>query len=559
MRILLCYTSRGNPDDFHLNLLPVGLGTMNAVLRSHGHASSLANLSGHTPADVESLLHTARPDLIGISLFTHNRLESLRLASLAKRVNPACCVVLGGPHATHRSREILLGHPDVDLVVVGEGEETLLEIVERASRGRLAAAELRDLQGIACRAGDSVVLTPPRPPLSDLDAVPFPSRYGDDTIGVDPRRQFEFIITSRGCPAACTFCASPSFWGRSLRFRSPADIVEEMQLLRERYGLFYFSIRDDTFTADRRRVMEFCRRLVESGLGVMWNCQSRVNAVDEEMLVWMKRAGCECVQFGIESGSVRLLRLLNKRTTPEQMRSASSAVRRAGINLSIYLIAGIPGETEEDLKDTERLIGDLLPHDGQVSPLAYYPGTELFRAGVAAGTVPADLFESCRDEALYAVKGAQAAATTRRLVACLHRVGRRAAYTAADFQAQKSRIGYCHTTSIMAGEMYEAAGQLQRAEQEYAEVVRREPRNPWGWLKQGELYGALGRLDEAYGAFQRLTELVPAHAPAHAALGELALLTGRRGVAVKHYREAVRLDPFDDDARQELTALEKKG
>ncbi len=556
MKILLCYTSHTDPDAYHLHLLPTGLVTMHAVLRAAGHDSRLVNLSASSAEETRRLLRAERPGIVGISQFTHNRFDTLELAAMVKRELPSCTVVLGGPHAGHRHREILERYPAVDLVVVGEGEETFLDVANALSAGkRLLTERLKEIPGLAYRDGTAVRRSVERPLIRDLDSLPPAELSAEYIINVDLRRQMEFIITSRGCPAVCTFCASPRTWGKRLRFHSAKYIVDEIRRLRDRLGLIYFSIRDDTFTADRRRVVELCSRLLDENLYIMWNCQSRVNAVDDEMLALMKRAGCECVQFGIETGSDRLLRFLNKSTTREQMVAAATAVRRVGINLSIYLISGMPGETAADLRDTEELIARLRPHDGQVSPLAYYPGTELFLVGVRDGTVSADLFEERSDEALYVLPLSKSRVTTRRLMTCLEREGRSAAFSRADFISQKGILGYCHTTNVMAGEWYEATGKLARCEEEYGEIVRREPGNPWGWLKFGEFCGAAGRVDEAVEAFRKLTGLVPAHAPAYAALGELALVRGRYREAADRFREALDLNPFDEAARQGLAAL----
>src|SRR6185369_1144429 len=152
-------------------------------------------------------------------------------------------------------------------------------------------------------------------------------RYLDRSIGLDPELQSEFIVTTRGCPSDCFFCSSPDFWGRKVRFRSPEAIVEEILFIREKYGLIYFSIRDDTFTADRRRVLEFCSLLLKKEANIIWNCQSRVTAIDKELAIAMKRAGCECIQLGVESGSPRILRLLGKKITPAQIEQACAIIR----------------------------------------------------------------------------------------------------------------------------------------------------------------------------------------------------------------------------------------
>jgi tetratricopeptide (TPR) repeat protein len=257
--------------------------------------------------------------------------------------------------------------------------------------------------------------------------------------------------------------------------------------------------------------MEFCRLLVREKVYILWNCQSRVNAVDGEMLRWMKRAGCECVQYGVESGSTGMLRVLGKGITPEQVRNAASATRKAGINLSVYLITGVPGESEEDLTATVNLIEDIKPGDGQVSPLAYYPGTSLFAAGVASGAVRSDLFESGGTDAFYVRDDPFVAGSKRILLAKLAKVAQRNCYNAKDFRSQKEEVGYCHATNVLAGEYYEGAGKWQLAEAEYIEIVEREPENPWGWLMLGDLYAMTGSPGKADRCYEKVARLVPKH------------------------------------------------
>ena len=509
MRILLAYKSDiAGAADPYTSLIPVGLGYINACLRMEGFQSRIANFSKSGWKKTEALLNHERPGILGVSQFTHNRLESIKLANLAKKQNPACFVVFGGPHATHRAREILVRERSVDAVIIGEGEETFLELAESLAKGR---DSLKMIRGIAFRSGNGVEFTPPRVQMGNLDLLPFPVQFFYDAIGVDLHRQMEFIITSRGCPSSCRFCASPRFWGKSIRLRSPRSIVEELRYIRDQYGLIYFSIRDDTFTFDRERVLEFCRLLLKEKIYILWNCQSRVNAVDEEMLFWMKRAGCECIQFGVESGSANVLSELGKRITPEQVRNAASVTRKAGINLSVYLITGVIGEKEEDLEATLRLIGEIKASDGQVSPLAYYPGTALFERSVAAGIVRKDLFESGSAEAFYVRNDPFVAGSTRKLLSKLAKVTQQSHYKAKDFRSQKEALGYCHSTNVLAGEYYESKGKWSLAEAEYNEIAVREPENPWGWLMLGELYGMTGFPAKANRCHEKLAMLVPKH------------------------------------------------
>jgi radical SAM superfamily enzyme YgiQ (UPF0313 family) len=556
-RILLVYkAAAGRSEDPYLGLLPIGLGYLHAVLRQEGFASRLANLSGHSWGEVETVLRRERPALLAISQFTHNRFVCLKLAALAKRINPACFVVLGGPHATPCCRDVLTDSRDVDAVVRGEGEETLAELARCLLSGEIA--NIGGVRGIAYRQGDEIVLTPPRPPCSELDRLPVPATVFEGAIGVDLRRQLEFVITSRGCPAACTFCASPRFWGAALRFRSPRAVVDEIRYIRDRYGLLYFSLRDDTFTADRDRTLEFCRLMTDERLYVLWNCQSRVPAVDEEMLLGMKRAGCECIQFGVESGSPAVLHTLGKRITPGEVRRAIAATRRAGIHPSIYLITGVPGEGDADVRQTLTLIDEIRPLDGQVSPLAYYPGTRLFAQGVKSGAVAADLFRQGKEEAFFVRTDSFVDHARKRLLASLGKVAAASVFTPDDIRRQKGLLGYCHATNVMAGELLAAAGDLRGAEREYREIVDREPGNPWGWLLLGELYAGRGMPEKAEHAYGRVVALVPRHVPAHASLGDICRLRGDGRNAERHYLRALSLDPSDSHAREGLAALKMR-
>lgn len=534
MKTLVTSPAASGTNDPFLSLLPVGVGSLVATLRSGGFTTKAANLAGLSPRGVRAILMRERPDLLGISVMTHNRHEAMSLANLAKELNPSCFVVCGGPHATHRYREMLAISPDLDAIVLGEGEETLLEMVTLLQKSR--DIHLDSIRGLALRSSSGIIVTPLRPPVADLDALP-PAWSGfEGGINIDIRSQLEFLITSRGCPAACTFCNSPLFWGKNLRFRSPRSMVDEIRAIRDRYGLIYFAIRDDTFTADRRRVIEFCRLLIEERLVILWNCQSRVTAVDEQMLLIMRKAGCDCIQYGIESGSPKILKALGKRITPEQILSAAHMTRRVGIRLSIYLITGVPGETDYELRETLRLLDSIRADDGQVSPLAYYPGTRLYDSAVSQGEIPADLFERSSEEALYARNDSFGVSATKRLLQKIEATAETSAPDRNIFGEIQQYTGYNYAGTIARGEYLEEQGDTGGAEQAYREIIRQEPQNPWGWLLLGELRRDVGRVKEAIEAFTTLAELVPTHLPAWETLVELYRITGDQ-VALRRCRE----------------------
>lgn len=513
MTILLAYSS-GNttPDESTTfsDLLPIGLCSLHALLRSQGVDAHLANLSGMTESQLSGLFQRLAPDIVGLSQWTHNRHCTIQLARLAKQLLPGCLVVLGGGHATQQAESLLTQHPELDLVVIGEGEATLLELIAAWQHQQ----PLTEIAGLALRQGQTVVRTASRPRIRNLDSLPYPSRYLHEAIGVDLDLQPQFISTSRGCPSACRFCASPSFWGRTVRTRSPASVVDEFLFQRQTYGMLYLSLRDDTFTADRRRTIELCRLLLEQKAGMFWNCQTRVEAVDDEVLSWMKRAGCECVQLGVESGSPRILDQLGKRITPEQVIAACDAVHRTGLHLSVFLIAGVPGETDADRRATHKLLQRIRPHDLQVAPLAYYPGTSLHSDALRHQRIPSDLFASNRADALLALPdGSQRAA---RLLHGANGLAPRLNNRAIN--ALKARLGHCAVTCMQAGDYYLQQCSWQRAEQEYCEITTNEPEHPWGWLLRAELYDQIGRNDQARSCYRKVLQLVPRHRPSLQAL-----------------------------------------
>jgi len=513
MKIMLAYISGASSrEDLFISQLPTGLCYLHASLLKSGFDAWLANFSAWKPADIAGSIAAHKPDIIGISQWTHNRHAALELARLARKTVPTCRIVLGGGHASFRYRELLEREAAVDAVVIGEGERTLEEMARCLASGN----SWDDLPGIAFRKNGQVVVNPPAPLLEDLDSLPSPHVGLDRSLGVDVQQQAEFIITARGCPAACHFCASPAFWNRKLRFRSPRQIVDEIRAIRERYGLIYFSLRDDTFTADRQRAIEFCRLLIDSRLHIVWNCQSRVTALDEELLSWMKRAGCECVQLGVESGSPRILEYLGKRITPEQVMRAAAMVRRVGISLSIYLISDIPQENETDVQATIALIRQIRPDDGYVSPLAYFPGTYLFDQAAASGQVARDIFEHSREVAVYAM--GRRGVNTRRVLKDLTRY---ANHARPDFSAQKKLLGYCHATNIICGERHLREGRFKAAEAEYREIICREADNPWGWYLLAELQEEQGQTAHARDSYRQVLQIVPRHAPSRTALERL--------------------------------------
>ena len=499
--LLLYSAPKSGFGDEWMTFLPIGLGFLQAMLGSLGFPCRLANLSGKPRKEILDYLRKASPQVIGVSMFTFNRKRSSDLLKLAREACPEAILLAGGPHPTHLAEEVFEDCPALDAIVKGEGELPLLGVLQALED---PARDWRSAPGLILRSGATLSV----PPMEDLDIMGAPVEHFAADFLDDPG-QLSYLSTSRGCPATCNFCNTPEFWGSSVRFRSPAAVLREMTLLRAKYGLTYFSFRDDTFTANRGRILTLMDLIRTSGQYPLWNCQSRVNLVDEDRLVAMKRAGCEFMQFGVEHGSERVLQLLDKGTNMKHAHRALSLVRKVGMNLGIYLITGIPGERWEDVELTAELIRATRPHDVQVSPLALYPGTRLFDQYRAEGRISRDFFRGAGDAEVFARVDAHTEKALRHLADVADRTRARAVYSPQEFAEQKAWLGFCAVTNLLCGEAAEEAGRFNEAEAEYAEVIRMEPGNSWGFLKRALLLHRTGRHPEALADLAEVLALAP--------------------------------------------------
>ena len=326
-------------------------------------------------------------------------------------------------------------------------------------------------------------------------------------------------------------------------------MIDEIRVLREHHGVVYVSVRDDTFTVNKQRVIDFCRGLIESGTDLLWDCQSRVNAVDEERLVWMRRAGCTHIQYGVESGSPRMLLRLNKGITIDQVRAAAAATRRVGLGLSIYLITGIDTETDDDLHSTNRLIEEIRPHDGLVSPLTVYPGTGQYDDAKRHHLLTDDFWVEDLREAFYVREDPWTRRSARTLLRTLRRVGRAAAYGPADFALQRRLVGDCYALRLSVGDHLERRRQILGAREEYLAILRDNPRSLWARMRLGKVAVRRGLHAEAAEHYRAAIETVPRFHLAHTLLGAALLKIGRWDEASAALGTALALCPGDPEAR----------
>lgn len=339
-------------------------------------------------------------DLVVLECSTPSIEFDLQSASALKKLRPGVRTVLVGSHPTVYHREIMTENPDVDAICRGEFDYTVRDLVHAVAAG----SSWEGVEGLTWRDGESVRVNPARPLIEDLDRIPFPAR---DLVSSPCYRQGTFrgkrpttVVTSRGCPFHCTYCLWPStLYGHKFRARSAENVVDELEEAITRFGVDEVYFDDDSMALDRERMLEICRLIVERGLRFEWIAQCRVDSMDEEVLMAMKRAGCRYIRFGVESGSPKMLKLMKKGITPERVLETFRLARKAGIRTQAFFLFGVPGETGETVRETIEFAKKLRPGSAQFAVAIPHPGTELFRTATEKGWIHYrkwEDFSSCR-------------------------------------------------------------------------------------------------------------------------------------------------------------------
>ncbi len=336
---------------------------------------------------IESVISEFRPSVVGVTTKSQNYLCACMIARIAKSLDKDTWVVVGGPHPSLAGADVLK-EPAIDVGVRGEGEETILDVLDFVESGR----PLSSIPGIVYREGGRVVANPPREFIRDLDALPFPVTTARACL-MDydryPREAFKYLFAVRGCPYACTFCGSRYIWGRNVRFRSVQNIIAEMQEI-QKTGIDYIHFDDDTFGVTKSFIRDLCAEIETRCVGLHWSCATHVRLVDEETISRMKSARCRSILLGVDSGYAAMLARIRKNITVEDAFNAARIIKKQGVYLSAFFIVGFPHETEESLDDTIRVI-KTLPADVVVySIFTPYFGTELFDWCREQGIIPED-------------------------------------------------------------------------------------------------------------------------------------------------------------------------
>ena len=361
----------------------IGMLVLAAVARRNGYDVAIfdAKGGGETPGDVADRILAFRPDVVGFSATTISITNAARIAGLLKRSVPELVTVVGGPHVSAIPERTLAAFPNLDYGIIGEGEISFFELLERLRYGRA----IEGCPGLVHRTPAGEIVANPRPPyLTDLDALPLPAW---DLVRGFPhdfrpslfsyrRSPVATLVTSRGCPFSCSFC-DRSTSGKLGRYHTTESVLRHCQHLVD-FGVRHIIFYDDLFTVKKKRVVELCEAFLACGFDFTWSCNSHPNLLDPDTLRLMKRAGCWQIAYGIESGSQRILDVVKREVRLPRMRETLRMTRAAGIRAKGYVMIGHPTETLQTLEETAEFLKVVELDLCQVTKFTPYPGTPAY-------------------------------------------------------------------------------------------------------------------------------------------------------------------------------------
>jgi radical SAM superfamily enzyme YgiQ (UPF0313 family) len=404
MNIILIYPSikrKIQNQDFLLknNFPSLGINYLATILRKDGHNVTVQDnfidsISNNCQSSLDytsaanKMLLEINPKIVGISIITSSRRESLQLARLVKKIHPETIVVAGGAHAAVMYKQLLLNYPEIDFVVIGEGEVTFSKLVKAIE----TKTNLHDVKGIAFREnkrGDKqIVVTTPRPLVKDLDLIPFPDYEQYLRFISSHKLPTASIVTTRGCVyGKCNFCASISLWPYC-RVRSVKNVIDEIEILIKKYGVENIHLHDDAFTFFPERAIEIFKEIVNKKFEITLDFKTLFNKVTPELLFWYKKAGGRSIFYGLESASESLRNLMGKpKISNEDIKSIVKTTKKHGIKVGLFVMFGYPGENIEDIKKTYKMLEELRPDRVRCMLTKVYPGTQLYKKTKEQGLI----------------------------------------------------------------------------------------------------------------------------------------------------------------------------
>ena len=360
------------------NSYSLGLAYLHAVIENAGYDIHTENYNNVPIIEAEMLFQTMlkkiSPDFLLIQVFTMNRVATYRLIKMARQLCPDMRIIVGGVHASIYPKQ-LIENFDIDCVVIGEGEVTIVELLSALSGG----ASLHCIKGIAYKKNGEIIRNDDRPLIEDIDSLPFPRHE----LFISPEREIACILTSRGCPFKCSFCCLHTISKRRFRMRSATNVADEVEYIIKKFpNIKVIQLADDTFTLDLMRAMEFCREIIRRNIKIKFQCSARIKPASVELFALMEKAGFVAIGFGLETGSSKLLKSIHKNITRDEVIKTFEMLKNFNIDIATYLMVGFPGENNETISETIDLIKRLQRikyfEFAGVARLWVYPNTEVY-------------------------------------------------------------------------------------------------------------------------------------------------------------------------------------
>lgn len=386
---------------------PLGLLYLAGMLKKHEIKVEVVDGFFCGWRGVRRKIKSYQPTIIGIPCLTPARHKSYQVAKIAKKIDPKILVVFGGAHATIMHQQLLENYSFIDVIVRGEGERVLLAIAQ--------GKELEKVKGISYRKNGQVEVNQPQKYIKNLDAIPFPawelidlSVYPPLPAGIKVHNGIDLekeprvsVIFSRGCPGRCTFCSTWWIW-RGWRCRSGKNMADEIELLYKKHKIRHICLTDDCMTVNEGKAIAFCDQIIKRKLKIAFNVTTRTDVVSLKLLKKLKKAGCYAVNYGIESASPRVLKLMQKANSVENSEKALALTKKAGIKSVALMITGNVGESFKTVNDSIRFLQKTNPDFvGTVGGLWVFPGTQIYSYLKSKGKIDDSYWLTKKDKMTY--------------------------------------------------------------------------------------------------------------------------------------------------------------
>src|SRR4030043_585424 len=379
---------------------PLGLLYLAAYLRKNNHHQIKiidSQVEELTYPQLKQKIKRFNPELVGITTMTLTLIDVLKTVSLVKAINKKIKVILGGPHV-HIFPEETINLPGVDYLVLGEGEQAfndLVKALDQKEKKEELEKRLKKIKGLVFKKNKRIINTGPQPFIMNLNQLPFPARdlvpYQKYSSLIAKRQPITTMITSRGCPFQCKFCDRPNL-GKIFRARSAKNVVDEIEECVQ-MGINEFFVYDDTFTVNQQRVIDICDEIIKRKLKIGWDIRARVDTINKKILKKLKQANCERIHYGVEAGSLKVLKALNKGITLRQVRNAFRWTKEIGIDTLAYFMIGNPQEGKKEIEASLELMKQLKPDFVHLTILTPFPATKIYFEALEKRIIKKDVWQ----------------------------------------------------------------------------------------------------------------------------------------------------------------------